>query len=431
MKTHLLIPVLFPTFFALACSDAASSNTAPTPTPEVDAAVPAPEVDAGTQGDASEKEEKEEDIERFLVADAENANVSVFDSLRGTLLGTFPVVGAGRVYTGPTGRYAYVVQGTQNMVHVVDMGIEEEDHGAHAHYHTKAPKLHAATMAGNLPIHFVGHDDMVTVFFDNDGVAKVWNERDLDKGTPAMTSIDTGMPHHGVALTFGGKVLATKPVLAEGATRATPQAISTFAMTGAFDAMVTDPCPVTHGEAAKSGVVVFGCADGVLVVTKSGGAITSGKIANPMGATARVGTVVEHPSRRTFVGNFGTAQMVSIDAAAMTMTPFDAPAGGVMQFGFDHEGMLVVLTKDGKIHTLDANGVVTASLQVTSPATDDSGHGAKYPAFAPSLVGVLVTDPTTGKVHRVKTSPLSIDRSFALPGKPTKIASSVFEAHEH
>lgn len=420
----LVIPVLS---LAAACS---SDPVGSTPL-RADAAPPI-EVDAAPSVDASPDAGAplEGDIERFAVTDGLLPKVTVVDTAQG-IVGSFDVSGVGAVYGGASGKYAYVAQGAQNVVHVVDMGIDEEDHGAHSHFYRRSPKLMATPITGTLPIHVVGHDGHVAAFFDDDGSAQLLDERDLDQGKVSFLTISTGMPHHGFAVPFSGKVLATRPELAPGSTRAVPNGLDVHSRIGAKEMAIAEGCPIAHGEAAKANVAVVGCADGALVVVPENGSFTGKKIANPAGLVGRVGTVVEHPSVRVFLANYGADKLALIDAAALTMTVFDAPAGGVIQFAFADDGRILVLTRDGKIHRLAADGSPGESLLVTSPATDDANHGAKFPGFAPALGGLLITDPPKGQVHRVTTNPLRIQRSFAVPGSPTKIASSVFEKHEH
>jgi hypothetical protein len=57
------------------------------------------------------------------------------------------------VYARPRGRYAGVMQRTQDRVQFVDGGIWQEDHGNHLRDYKQASRLTSFTLAGARPTH--------------------------------------------------------------------------------------------------------------------------------------------------------------------------------------------------------------------------------------------------------------------------------------
>ncbi|HEX6240286.1 MAG TPA: hypothetical protein VFZ61_05315, partial [Polyangiales bacterium] len=364
-------------------------------------------------------------FERLLVADGVTPVAYVVDTATRETLASFGLSAVARVYSGALGRYGFAVQGEANRIQIFDSGLLLEDHGDHVHHERAAPGLLPFALTGARPVHFVGHGTQATAFFDDDGVAHVLDEHSLLDDAPQIVALDTGLPHHGVALAFGTGYLASVPQLLPPATRASPTGIAVYDATGTPTGQSFGACPSLHGEAALDHVAVFGCSDGVLVV-ESGAPHRGRKIANPASTVSpapRVGTLVAHAALDHMVGNYGPERLCSIDLQANELRPIAVPAP-YLQFGFDARGeYLLLLAKSGRLHLLDAHDLSeVAALDVTDAPGDDGDHGARAPQFAVGARHVYVTAPKRGVVVVVDLEHMTIAHEIRLPGQPTKIA---------
>jgi hypothetical protein len=375
------------------------------------------------------------DAERLTFVDAVESKASVFDVTEKRVVGSFTLGGAATVGAGPSGRFAYLVEGTANQVQIIDTGLVFEDHGDHQHYDRTVPSLLTYSLPGVKPVHFVGHDDFATLFFDGAGVANVLDERTLLTAAPTVVTIETGVPHHGVALTFGGAVLATHAVLAAGDTTAKAQGIQVFSMAGVKEGDPILGCPGLHGEAANATHAVFGCTDGALLMTKGASGFTSLKVANPpadpdAGTPPRISTTIGHPAVAHFVGNFGATALAKIDpSGAGSITRIDLPAAlataGYSQFAFDKDGgRLLVLGKDGNLYALDA----TTGVQIGTASAVATFATGLTPKLAIGRRAVYVSDPKEGAIRKVEAATLAVAESFVVGGAPGNLAVQSFVA---
>lgn len=431
-----------------ACSDTpqssnadsdASSQTPPTPPTPGSVDVTAPDAGAGdaardARPDGHAHDHGDDEAERLVIADGESAKVHVFDVEEERLEGTFDLAGRARVYTGPTGRYVYAVQGDDDKVHVIDAALVIEDHGDHVHHERDKPRVLPNLLEGDYPIHFVAHAGKVGIFFDDDGVGQVFDEAKVEDAKIPVVRVDTGMPHHGVVVPLADAILASTPTMPPGGSRATPTGIDVYAATGAKTSTTFANCPSLHGEASNARGVAFGCADGVLFLEGNGATLRAQKIANPSSTAPRpprVGTIVGRHGLPFFIGNYGADALCRIDLdGAGTMTPFAAPAR--VGFDLDHAGRRVlVLGRDGRLSIFDAaTGTAEGDVEATSPVTDDSGHGAKHPQFAVGREWVYVTDPARSRVVAVDIVKRAVVKTWAISAAPTKIAVAHFP-HAH
>ncbi|WP_337868407.1 hypothetical protein [Meiothermus sp.] len=345
---------------------------------------------------------------RLVVADGKAGLLRVIDLETGELVGSFSAPGPANVYGAGNGIYAFAVHREQNRVSVVYGGLRQEDHGDHKDLVVEAPYILQTFTTGPKPTHFSSHDGIVTIYNDGDGTVAVLDEKSLGLGL-RMREVATGAPDHGAPLAMGNVVLAGSlnrgvvEVFSQGG-----QKITTFS-----------GCPRLHGEAALGNRIAFGCSDGVLLLERQGNGFVSRKLPNPAGAlqNARVGTLVSHAKYPFFIGNFGQG-LVRVDNQ---LSVYPLPANPV-RFGFDKNGVLVVLTADGSLHTLEApTGKVTASLKISAPITA-SGEGAVRPGLALGDGKAFVTLPDKGEVLEVELAEMVVKRRFNVGGAPGSVA---------
>lgn len=387
-----------------------------------DATQPDASAPDATQPDASV--DHDEPPVRLLIADSKSPKLHVVDVEQGAVIASFDTAAPARVYTGTSGLYGYATQSSADVVHVVHSGITVEPHDDHFHYLKGQPKLLERTFPGDNPIHFVAHDPWVALFFDDEGIARLVEESSL-AGAPRVLSINSGAPHHGVAVPFHDHVLVTRPELLAGQTRATPTGIAVYDDKGVASGQVFEGCISVHGEASLDHTVAFGCKDGVLAVSHGASGFTSKLLANPTGTAAgtRVGTVVAHEQWPFFIGNFGAEAIARIDVQAGTITP-KAVSGPYAQFIFAGSGEhLLVLTKDGVLRLLAPS---TLNESASVPVLDPVGSDAAYaPQIAVAGHWAYVTDPSHARVHVIDLEQPGISKTIEVPGVPAKITALV------
>lgn len=360
---------------------------------------------------------------RLLVADGEEPVVHVVDATTGEVVDSFGTLVPARVYAGPSGRYGFAVQMEADVVSVIDAGGTTGDE----------PALLETSLAGDKPIHFTPHGEQIGVFYDDDGMAKVFAESDLDGaqviGGVALdqpeakpTRLAATRPHHGVAVPMGDYVLLSRP--ATDPEDSLPIGVDVVTMDGTVVEGFAD-CPGLHGEAASGERVAFGCTDGILLVERDGDRFASRKIAYPAGTPGdvRAGYVAAAAAAPFFFGNFGDDALLRIDPEAGTAEAITLP---VPVGSFDLEpganGRLVVLTTDGRLHLLDPeSGEIESSLDAVDPSGFDEEAGVE-PSLVVAEGTAYLSDPVFGDVVRVAFDPAEVEARMPLPGMPLRLA---------
>ncbi|MBX3245649.1 MAG: hypothetical protein KF901_00560 [Myxococcales bacterium] len=370
----------------------------------------------------------DEDITRgrLLVAHATEPTVWVWDldGAQPTLVGTLNVSGPATLYGEVHGRYGYVLQRNDDVVHVVDQGILLESHGDHFHVEKRAPSLLDTRFEGATPTHFTRHQGNVAVFYDGSGAVEILLERSLSAGSLTRWRLETGVAHHGLAMPAFGHVLASiADAPADPEERARPDRVGVWEIDALDGEPESEgPCPGLHGQAAGGEYVLFGCADGVLVARFHDDHFDFFKIDNPAGTPegTRVGSLWARGE--VFIGNWGTDGLVRIDPAARSFgTPVTLPA---RQRGltFDMHGEhVIVLTVDGNLHRLEPD-LSPAGAPLAVVAAFDA-TATPRPQLSVGAHRVYVSDPAGSRVREIHTEEWEIEREIALPGAPGSIVA--------
>ena len=385
--------------------------------------------------EAAEHEHEAVTPHRLAVADGEAAVVHLLDVASGDVLASYDLTGAARVYTGPDGGLLYALQQEANQVNVIDSGLRLVPHDDHEDLDWVEPALLDFTLAGTQPVHFVSHDEQIAIFNDGDGTATVFTEIMVRENGPVQT-IDSGRPHHGVAVALDDVVIISLPDPADTAA-VLPVGVSVKTLTGEEVATFAD-CPGLHGEASIGhDAVAFGCNDGVLMVERSGDSWQSRKIANPSENpnNARVGTLAYNAATDLLVGNFSREGLVLIDRAAGIMTPVALPVPGwafALSQHDPHE--ILALTIDGFLHAIDGeSGAVRGSVAVVDAfeVPQQGEHNALRPALLAAGDMAYVSNPATSEVIEVHLAELAVERRLAVAGAPVTLAAVGAMADPH
>ncbi len=353
---------------------------------------------------------------RLVVADHSAPVVRILET-DGAPTATFDIEGPASLAPGPSGTIVYAIQSDADIVQAIDSGIVLSDHGDHADLKVEAPRLLDTAMTGERPVHFVVHDGKIAVFYDGEGVARIYSERG---GEPRV--IETAAPHHGVAATIGRHVIVSIPHPEHPSEL--PVGIRVLDTSG-VQVGEDHACPDLHGEAASGSLMALACATGVLLVRPDGDGppkvehlayasdLPEGKSTTLLGASGL----------QYFVGNYGPDAIVAIDPSSGKFTRVQLPTRRV-HFAMDGERpqLVYVFTEDGSLHKINAlTGRVDASLALTGPYSMDGHWRDPRPRLAVAGDEVFVTDPTPGVIHVVDIEEFAKDREMKVDGMPYTI----------
>ncbi len=370
---------------------------------------------------------------RLFVADHGEPVVSVIDAVDGGLIDRFRVAGPAVLHRSANGEAVYAVQGAAGLVTAIASGIAFDDHGDHADIDLTPPRLTGAEFAGQSPSHFVEHDGHWAAFFDGEGVARVFDEREALEGRAGFREVAAGAPHHGVVIPFGDHDLVSVPD-PEDPSKA-PVGLKVLDRSG-NQLGETAECVGLHGEASSGNLVALGgCADGILVIRAGAG----GPVVERLPFTAglpegRTSTLIGGRGLQYFLGNHGPQAIVLIDPnEAQSFRRIDLPTRRV-HFAVDpvRARYAWVFTEDGQLHRIDViAGAIDGSVRLTGPYSMDGHWSDPRPRLAVAGDSVYVTDPLEGRILRVNAETLEPAGTIPAEGRPFNIVAVGGAAKAH
>lgn len=361
---------------------------------------------------------------RLFVADHGAPVVRAIDALSGNEIDSFTLQGAARLYATSSSRTIFAVQGDKDVVSAISSGIAFGDHGDHGDITVEPPRLLSTEISGRKPVHFVEHKGDIAIFFDDEGLARIFDETTAQEEKPVIREVATPSPHHGIAATLGDHVLMTVPH-PEKPVDELPIGIRVVDATGT-QAGGTYQCPDLHGEAVSGNLLAIACAEGLLVVRseKDGPEIKQLPYRDlPPGKST---TLVGGRGLQYFLGNYGPDGVVLIDPDGST--PFrliELPTRRV-HFAVDpiRAKFAYVFTEDGKLHRIDVvSGALDGSIALTGPYSMDGYWNDPRPRIAVAGDRIVVTDPLKGTLHLIDAATFTKTDEIAVEGKPFNIVA--------
>ncbi len=363
---------------------------------------------------------------RLLVAEADAPTVRALDVATGSAVGQITLAGPVRAYfmTEETGRYAFVAP-TNGPLQVIDGGVFAQG----GRVVEQAPALHSFSVPGENLVHLTYADGMIAGFYDGTGEARFFDARQIAAGgTPSVTTIGSGIAHHGTAVAIGPDMaLVTKPV--DGETL--PVGVTAHGLPSGALARAFEDCPRLHGSAHSSGgMVAFGCDDGVLVVQRQGSAVTATKVSNPAGLPdgARTGTLQGSGSLPYLVAHFSAGgenlgpAIYDRASGALKMMTLPGRTPWARGYVFTPGGReMLALGLDGTLHILDGSTRQVehsvANVAGAMPA-DPIPRGTAYPAVVAGGVFAYVSDPAANTIREVRIATGEITQTWTLDFTP-------------
>lgn len=388
--------------------------------------------------DAHADEEDDHGIvtpKRLVVADGAAPVVHILSVGEGEILATYDVAGPARVYVGDDETLAYAVQTSASQVNVINSGVRYVPHDDHFDLDLTDPTLLDFALNGPTPIHFVAHDGLIAIFNDGDGSAAIFSDS-AARGDGDVVIVDSGRPHHGVAVPMDDLVVLSLPN-PEDPEAALPVGVAVRTLDGEEISTFAE-CPGLHGEASMGhDAIAFGCTDGVLILARDGDAWTSRKIANPAENPdeARVGTLYYNQASGLLAGNWSSQGLTLFDLEAGVMAPviLPVPMWAFTWSKYDPHHLLA-LSIDGSLHTVDAEtGEILDSVAVVDAfeLPQQGEEGVLRPALIAAGDRAYISSPNTGEVVEVHVPHLEVDRRLEVKGSPYSLVAFGAQADPH
>ncbi|WP_208350657.1 YncE family protein [Pseudaestuariivita rosea] len=366
---------------------------------------------------------------RLIVADNEAPRITVIDTAGEGMTRTFDLASPARVYMGPDGRHAWALQRSAGQVQVIDTGLIEEDHGDHSALILETPAVLSPVATGDTPVHFNMGSDRVAVFWDGTGAATLHGPAGSGDLTPLAT-LDTGGPHHGVAVPVGDLTIVTVAPMGEGL----PDALAVVDMNGTELSRID--CLNLHGEGKAGSFIAFGCEDGVAIFDTNATPPTSRFLPYPDDAPdgGMVRTLLSPANTLALIGNFGAEHIVIFDPSSETgdfsFTQLPAPR---MSFALDDSGQVgFAMLADGRMIRFSAltGRILAEAAGVTEAYSMD--RGVVRPMMDVAMDQVAVSDPAAGRVVLLDAQTLDPVVQLDVGGQPRSLILLAAEAdHDH
>ncbi len=368
---------------------------------------------------------------RLFVSDHAEAKVTAIDALSGDTIDTFALKSAASLYALDSGESVFAVQGAGNQVSGITSGIAIDDHGDHGDIEVSAPAVIGGVIEGEKPGHFVEHGGKIALFFDGSGKVDLFSANQwAEDGAVTPSQLDSGTPHHGLAVPWGDYTLIST---ANAADEKKPRVGLNVYDAAGKQVGETHACPDLHGEAASGNLLIVGCGDGVLIVSGSGEPqIKKLDYAGlPEGKTT---TLIGGKGLQYFLGNFGADKVVLIDPAeAKPYRLVDLPTRRV-HFVVDslRPKFAYIFTEDGFLRQLDVvKGELVNAVKVTEPYSMDGEWSLPRPRIAVAGDTIAVTDPLKGVVHMVDVASFAVTSDIPVVGAPYNIVAVGGSGSQH
>ncbi|WP_128545247.1 hypothetical protein [Larkinella soli] len=370
-------------------------------------------VSACRKNDDPAPVQREAAFARLLVTDAETPGLFLLNPAKGTSESFQARFTGSSLYPTKSGRYALVLNYSNNLVQFFDSGIE--NHEDHAHL-VGTPKWAALTAEAAKPTHTYFWGNRIAVFNDGEGSLTLTREEDLHNASARPTIVKVDVPHHGAVVAFANNTFAVTEK--DGTVSGTlPERVKIVDENGTVLKKSVLATKGIHGDAGNGQVALFGHPEGILVVDQVG---NQRNIAYPASIGKEwLGTVIYHEGAGTFYGFSAKAGVYRIDVAQNRITPV-LESTRISAFRVDQDGKAVyALMNDGTLQSFD--GRTNAALRSTK-VMEAIDPAAKFkPDMTVSNRFIYITLPERGEVKMIHRETLEVAESLKVAGKPAKV----------
>lgn len=372
-----------------------------------------PGASSAPHGYVEGAEESSEQQSRLVLADAGTGTVGVLDLITEdiTPVNVTPSKPTGGVRGLRTdGRFAYLR--TDDATYAVDSGTWTVDHGDHVHYY-RAP-IRPVGPVGGPGTAQVHSDRTVTALSSVKGDTQLFDRKKLEEGTvPRGRSLSGANSGAGAVVPYAEHLL----VASAGAERDTVEVRS---RDGAFVAALDEPCASARGEAVTRRGVVFGCADGALLVSEDKGTFSATKIpyGRAVGAGERAVDFRHRAGSTTLAAKAGDDAVWVLNVTDRTWTRIGT--GPVVAANTPGEGgPLLVLGEDGALSAYDI------ATRKRTARTDLLTKGTASAVVEVDISRAYVNDAGGRKVYEIDYNDgLRLARTFPVGFAPTHMVET-------
>ncbi|MGW4234565.1 hypothetical protein ACWEF9_35765 [Streptomyces sp. NPDC004980] len=364
-----------------------------------------PRSSSAPHGYVEGAEEASEQQSRLVLADAGTGAVRVLDLITGDITALKHTDDVQGIRTD--GRFAYL--STSAGTRVVDGGTWTVDHGDHVHYYRAAIR-DVGTIGGESPVSI--HSDPVVTAVSSAGGTRLFGREKLEDGT-----VGQGRAQPGAG---GGATVPYEEHLLVPGAGAGQDTVEVRTRQGAHAASLAEPCAQPRGEAVTRRGVVFGCADGALLVSEKKGSFHAEKIAYGKGVdeAERAGDFRHRAGSTTLVSRSGDDAVWVLDVTGRSWKRIGT--GPVLDANTAGEGApLLALGKDGVLTAYDTEtGERTARTRLLT-------RGVPSVSVEIDTSRAYVNDPASHKVYEIDYNDrLRVARTFPLDFAPTHMVET-------
>lgn len=354
--------------------------------------------------------QEEARVWRLVVADAKTPTIRIWDVEEHEEVAVLTTHSPATLRAGLADMDVAAVQSQSGQVQMLQLGLRREDHGDHQHWVTGKPVLSAPVLSGQKPSHANPGEGTLAVFFDGEGLARIYNP--AVPGKP--TELKANKPHHGLVVPLPGQRYLVSAGAGEGSLPDATQLVDA----GGRVLQRSPACLQQHGDARHGAWHLFGCANGLLAWNDAAqqGQGTFTLWLYPQGSGTRmVRTLLQAQDSNQLLGNFGADGLLFITLPAGNAAPLlDAmtlPAK-LLHFAWDrqHSHTAYALLETGDLLALDSRTQRVLQQTRAIPAWKDEATNADQrlpkPQLAVAEERIVVSDARTGLVHVLRTQDL-------------------------
>ncbi|SFB41142.1 hypothetical protein SAMN05216266_110142 [Amycolatopsis marina] len=353
-------------------------------------------------------EETAEAQSRMIVADATTGALRVVDLITEEVTELGQVDGVDGIVGD--GRFGYL-DTVGDFVHVTDSGSWTVDHGDHVHYYRAEPREVGTVQGKQLTGAY--SDPAVAALSFSDGSVALLDQSQLGDGAIAETNRITGNPHEAVAVPYKEHILTSVAEAGQHLARG----VEVRTRDGLPFANIDEPCPSLRGAAVTRRGVVFGCADGALLVTREDGAFHGEKIGypRPVGDEERATEFTHRPLSTTLAAKAGDDGVWLLDVSRKAWN--EVRTGPTIAVNAVGEGApLLTLTDDGVLYAYDPESGEQIAKTNLLPA--EVAKGTPAPVIQVDTTRAYVNNPSAGELYEIDyNDDLRRARTLAVDGR--------------
>lgn len=401
---------------------------------------------------------------RLLIINSDKQEADIYDLTDGDLITTLALDAVpSAVYATAGYRFAALIERNNDKVGFIDGGLWQVAHNDHFDLISSQPSLSNFSLTGSRPTHFVPHEGQVALFWDGDAASgsnasiQVFDDHAIEE-SEAPATIALTMPQHGVAEPRGEHLLVSlrrDDALSSSGNFNLPDQVGVYHLHDGeyiLEQTLDVNCPDLHGAAQNESHIVFGCSDGVLLVTDNGDDTYSAKKllnTEDVADGLRIGSLWGHPESGQFIAkasahSSNTAQFFMIDPVDASMELINwqpMPNAKAIASNFSYEAeQFVILDDQGYLTIIEPHieGDHThweygERLDITDADISMMAEGMKFSmTLAQNEHTAYIADPLEQHVRIIDLELLQTTGDIELDYAPAMITwLGIGETHDH